>query len=204
MDLLQKVLAACLVAGSLIWSGVTVAAADAPQPQAQGGGKGGQAPTGDAICTRCHDESETKPILAIYQTKHGVRGDARTPKCQSCHGASDGHMKDKKTPPDVTFGDDKSEAKAQDAACLACHKSGKRTRWQGGLHQVNEVSCSNCHEVHAPVDKVRDKKTQTEVCFACHQEQRADTLKVSRTRSTPARWSAPIAIIPTAAPVRNC
>src|ERR1039457_1694677 len=40
----------------------------------------------DQVCTRCHDESETKPILSIYQTKHGVRGDPRTPMCQPCHG----------------------------------------------------------------------------------------------------------------------
>ena len=47
----------------------------------------------DAVCTRCHDESEGAPILALYQTKHGVRGDARTPTCQSCHGESDSHVK---------------------------------------------------------------------------------------------------------------
>ena len=33
----------------------------------------------DAVCTKCHDESESKPILSIYQTPHGVAGDARTP-----------------------------------------------------------------------------------------------------------------------------
>jgi DmsE family decaheme c-type cytochrome len=133
----------------------------------------------DAICTRCHDESENKPILSIYQTKHGVKGDSRTPGCQSCHGASDNHLKDKKFPTDVTFGENKSDARAQDAVCLNCHKAGKRTRWAGGPHQENEVSCSSCHEVHAPVDKVRNKKTQTEVCFACHEEQRADSQMVS-------------------------
>ena len=34
----------------------------------------------DAVCTRCHDETDSAPILSIYQTKHGVRGDVRTPK----------------------------------------------------------------------------------------------------------------------------
>jgi len=46
----------------------------------------------DAVCTKCHDESETAPVLSIYQTKHGLRGDSRTPTCQSCHGASDKHV----------------------------------------------------------------------------------------------------------------
>ena len=46
----------------------------------------------DAKCTKCHDESENAPILSIYQTKHGVKGDDRTPKCTSCHGQSDKHL----------------------------------------------------------------------------------------------------------------
>ena len=35
----------------------------------------------DAVCTRCHDDTEAKPILAIYQTRHGKHGDGRTPTC---------------------------------------------------------------------------------------------------------------------------
>ena len=63
----------------------------------------------DAVCTKCHDESERKPILAIAQTPHGVAGDERTPACQSCHGQSRDHLagaKDSKTrpAPDVVFG----------------------------------------------------------------------------------------------------
>ena len=34
----------------------------------------------DAVCTKCHDETESKPILAIYQTPHGVSADSRTPR----------------------------------------------------------------------------------------------------------------------------
>ena len=47
---------------------------------------------GDAKCTRCHDENDTFPVLAIGKTKHGTRADARTPTCTSCHGESDGHI----------------------------------------------------------------------------------------------------------------
>ena len=117
-----------LFAGLLLlggaWPGAAIASDAQPAPAAQ-------AAQGDIACTRCHDELETKPILSIYQTKHGVRGDARTPLCQGCHGASEGHLKNKQVPPDVTFGENKSEVRAQDAACLNCHKGDKRTRWQG-------------------------------------------------------------------------
>ena len=44
---------------------------------------------GDAQCTRCHDESDAFPVLAIGQTRHGVKADGRTPSCTSCHGESD-------------------------------------------------------------------------------------------------------------------
>lgn len=156
-----------------LFTGLTAAASDVGQQQNPTAVQ--RSLKGDAVCTRCHDESETKPILSIYQTKHGVKGDTRTPGCQSCHGASENHLKDKKIPVDVTFGDNKSDKKAQEAVCLACHKADKRTRWSGAQHQLNDASCSNCHVIHAPVDKVRNKKTQAEVCFSCHQEQRAES-----------------------------
>ena len=62
----------------------------------------------DAACTRCHDESEAAPVLSIYQTKHGVKGDARTPTCQACHGESEKHLKGDpavkgRAAPDVVF-----------------------------------------------------------------------------------------------------
>jgi hypothetical protein len=49
---------------------------------------------GDKNCTVCHDETWRTPVLSIYQTKHGVKADARTPGCQSCHGESAEHQND--------------------------------------------------------------------------------------------------------------
>ena len=141
----------------------------------------------DAVCTGCHDESETAPILSIYQTKHGVRGDTRTPTCQSCHGESDKHVKgvagpSGRTAPDVVFkkgvyaltGD-----KERSAQCLTCHSGSKRSNWDGAAHQNNGVACNSCHQVHRPMDKVLAKVTQPDVCFTCHKDQRADTKKIS-------------------------
>src|SRR5258706_7632632 len=51
--------------------------------------------TGDAKCTRCHDENDSFPVLAIGKTKHGTLADVRTPTCTSCHGASDCHLNHK-------------------------------------------------------------------------------------------------------------
>ncbi len=141
----------------------------------------------DAVCTKCHDESENAPILTLYQTKHGVRGDARTPTCQSCHGASANHLKGDTTgkgrpAPDVVFKKgvyEKTDNKDRAAQCLTCHKDGRRGQWDGAQHDANGVACNDCHVVHRPKDPLMNKKTQAEVCFACHKEQRADSKKMS-------------------------
>jgi DmsE family decaheme c-type cytochrome len=142
----------------------------------------------DQVCTRCHNENEVTPAIAIYQTKHGIHGDARAPTCQSCHGASEKHLKGDgsgkgRASPDVQYGKKGafpvSDEKARADSCLTCHKGGKRSHWDGAQHQANGVVCSDCHVVHQPPDKLLAKKTQTEVCFTCHKEQRADSKKLS-------------------------
>jgi DmsE family decaheme c-type cytochrome len=135
--------------------------------------------SGDEVCTRCHDESVAKPILAIYQTPHGVKGDARTPGCQSCHGPSHNHMTGvdgKRAPPDVSFGlHARSDAATQVTVCLGCHEGGKRSLWHGSQHEGEDIPCAGCHRVHIAADPVLNKLTQPEVCFNCHKTQRAQT-----------------------------
>ncbi|MDR2155234.1 MAG: DmsE family decaheme c-type cytochrome [Burkholderiaceae bacterium] len=143
----------------------------------------------NAECTRCHDESETKPILSLYQRAHGAVGDPNTPICQSCHGESKQHLDGKKGDderrprPDRIFGTKRTTAgyepnNTQDQydTCLSCHQGrlgGKHINWQSSVHANRDVGCASCHSVHASHDKVREKETQTEVCFSCHKEQRA-------------------------------
>ena len=152
----------------------------------------------DAVCTRCHDETESAPVLNLYQSKHGVRGDARTPSCQSCHGESDAHVKSDpkaagaatapdgsklRPPPDVTFKKGSvykaSDDKARAGSCLSCHEGGNRTHWDGGQHQMNGVACNDCHQVHRPKDRMLVKETQPETCYGCHKKQRAETHRIS-------------------------
>jgi DmsE family decaheme c-type cytochrome len=140
---------------------------------------------GDAKCTRCHDEGDAFPVLAIGQTRHGVKADGRTPSCTSCHGESDRHVNkpqgvDQRPLPDVVFrGKGKSEPAAQNGACLTCHQAGKRMHWAGSKHQSEDLACTNCHAVHTPHDNVLSKATQPEVCFACHKTERAQTHRIS-------------------------
>ncbi len=192
MNVIRKLLAACMLAGSL--GAVPAFAAPASKLPELGGdvakSKAEQAQTSlrkDAICTRCHDESETVPVLSIYQTKHGVKGDPRTPTCQSCHGESEKHLKGDpnvkgRPAPDIVFNKKTypaSDDKARASQCLTCHNGTNRNNWDGGTHQNNGLACNDCHKVHQPMDNVLAKKTQTAVCFTCHKEQRADSHKMS-------------------------
>jgi DmsE family decaheme c-type cytochrome len=141
---------------------------------------------GDAVCTRCHNEGDEYPVLAIGKTKHGTIADGRTPSCTSCHGLSDRHVNrppdaKERPKPDVTFGKASTTPMEQRSqTCLTCHQGGKRIHWQMSAHASRDVACSSCHQVHAQHDKARDKQEQTEVCFACHKDVRAQIQRPSR------------------------
>lgn len=190
MKHLHKLVASCLMACGLFVS-VAAYAEDANNLPAMGERTAKElAAEGlkkDAVCTKCHDETEAAPILSIYQTKHGVRGDGRAPTCQSCHGTSENHLKGNtdgkgRPAPDHVFKKgvySASEDKERAEQCLTCHKGGMRKNWDGAQHQNNGVACNDCHKVHRPADPVLSKTTQTEVCFTCHKEQRSDANKIS-------------------------
>ena len=137
---------------------------------------------GDAKCTSCHDQDE-KSVMAIGKTRHGATGDSRTPTCTSCHGASDtnaNHKGGNRPLSDRTF--DKKSAtptKSRNEACLSCHKGSARMQWAGSRHEGQGLACTTCHTVHNQHDKVREKATQTETCFSCHKEQRAQSNRSS-------------------------
>lgn len=140
---------------------------------------------GDAVCTRCHDQAESRPVLPIYMTRHGVKADKRTPGCQTCHGPSAAHVKNEKDeetrpPVDISFGkSDVAGTAGQTQACLTCHQNGQRGHWDGSKHQTMGMACSTCHNVHTQKDRVMQKSTQSEVCFTCHKSERAQTHKLS-------------------------
>jgi len=155
-------------------------AADAPQPD--------RTLKGDAVCTACHNESWRVPVLSIYQSRHGVKADQRTPGCQSCHGPSDAHVNNPaEAAPTVLFGGKKgpdsrfarSSPAVQSETCMTCHQGGLRDHWEGSQHQSRDIPCASCHEVHAKKDKVLVKATQPEVCFQCHKTERAQTHRIS-------------------------
>lgn len=163
---------------------------------------------GDARCTSCHDEADDPRVLSIGKTKHGVTADRRmaAATCESCHGESNEHvnntqkLKDRPKPDRLFSGQlasvpssnrvdhyfgvqgrkTDSPADERNGACLSCHeKDARRSHWEGSTHQARDVACTNCHQIHAKKDLVMDKRTQPDICYSCHKEQRAQVNKPS-------------------------
>ncbi|WP_420477022.1 DmsE family decaheme c-type cytochrome [Noviherbaspirillum sp. ST9] len=178
MKLWQKAAALAALTLGMAIGGPAFAADDAKRPQKD------LVLKGDARCTACHDEADEPKLLAIGKSKHGTKGDPRTPTCRDCHKESDKHAdhkgKDKPPKTDIYFSKDSTvPAKERDAVCQSCHQGGNRMHWESSAHSANGVTCTSCHKVHTQHDKVRDKKEQTEVCFTCHKNQRAESYKAS-------------------------
>lgn len=178
-----KHLFAALLNGMVLTLGVALTAPSATAADDESGAA--KAPyedmvlKGDAKCTRCHDETEVFPVLSIGKTKHGTVADGRTPTCTSCHGDSETHtsvpvgVKERPKPERVFGKKSATPVESRNQACLTCHQGSQRIGWQSSTHANRDVTCTSCHQVHVAHDKVRDKVIQSEVCFTCHKEQRA-------------------------------
>ncbi len=137
-------------------------------------------------CLRCHDQP---PATLVLHGPHAVRGDPRTPfaqhDCEGCHGPSASHMgavgpgRMRPLPAVVFSGPNASPVAERNAVCLTCHQSGLRMTWQSGQHATSDTACVDCHRGHTRRDPVLVKRSQPQVCFACHQDRRADSIKLS-------------------------
>jgi DmsE family decaheme c-type cytochrome len=144
--------------------------------------------SGADSCILCHQDSSEKPAPAIFQTKHASRSDPDSPfsalQCETCHGPSKEHARaqrggrDKK--PARTFGTSaETPAAEQNQVCLDCHQSKGRLGWFSSTHEIEDVACASCHQVHRERDRVFDSLAQQEACFDCHPGKRSDTFKTS-------------------------
>jgi DmsE family decaheme c-type cytochrome len=138
-------------------------------------------------CLGCHGQDDHIKAF-LKASPMAVKGDPKTPMaqggCESCHGPSAAHVASRSKggdgEPGVVFkGPNASPVADRNAVCQGCHEGGMLINWQGSAMERAGVACVDCHMVHAAADPVREKKTQAEVCFACHAEQRADSFKYS-------------------------
>jgi DmsE family decaheme c-type cytochrome len=140
---------------------------------------------GSDRCRNCHKSEAVKYDVTshwnnILPGKDYVHG------CETCHGPA----KDHSDAVQAAHGDDAATAKALkdypvfsfqgaakeiNARCLTCHAGG--TQHMNAInseHSKNDVSCASCHSAHR--SETHDfllKKSQPELCYTCHLQQRA-------------------------------
>jgi DmsE family decaheme c-type cytochrome len=140
---------------------------------------------GADTCIACHGDAA---VMALFRTRHGVPSDPRAPfgagqlQCEACHGPGGAHAgrvrRGEERPPVIRFGTGTEAAiDVQNGMCLDCHAGNPGFAWHGSEHDVSEVACADCHQVHSAHDPVRVTATQPEVCFDCHQKQRSQAMK---------------------------
>lgn len=143
---------------------------------------------GADACLRCHDEDSEFPVLALFRTRHGHRGDERSPfaqlQCESCHGPGEAHSarvrRGRERPPMPLHGPQApASAEQNNAVCLGCHADGHTADWANSIHNENDVACTSCHRIHAERDDMQVARLQNQTCYSCHPRQRSDAHKAS-------------------------
>jgi len=62
-------------------------------------------------------------------------------------------------------------AGAKSLICLKCHTANATFNihnWNGSIHAGNEVTCSNCHPIHAGADLITEPRAVSTLCMGCH------------------------------------
>jgi DmsE family decaheme c-type cytochrome len=138
---------------------------------------------GSDTCLGCHDDMNK----GYADTAHGRAAHPRSPAaaqgCESCHGPGEKHVEDPSVPGTILRFDDVAPRVANDA-CLSCHTRESHALWEGGAHDVRNLSCGTCHSVHNFKSERAQLKTVREIdtCAPCH---RIQSQKVMRTAHMP-------------------
>jgi DmsE family decaheme c-type cytochrome len=138
----------------------------------------GATPVGnDEECRDCHED-----YMKTYATTRHAR--VIQGGCESCHGPMSKHIDAPRREPALTvsFKPEGGVSPAgKSSICLQCHEGTRRTYWQGGPHEVNDVTCNACHYTMArrSDNSLSIAEDASSVCLTCHIDKRGQILKTS-------------------------
>jgi DmsE family decaheme c-type cytochrome len=134
---------------------------------------------GSDTCKSCHQKIfdqgfESSPHAALLRDgKHG---------CEDCHGAGGAH---------VDGGGDKSKIivfstlspSEASRRCMRCHQASLETSsFSESVHLSQGVGCLSCHSPHQSKQQFLLIRQQTELCYGCHAQQKAEFARPYRHR----------------------
>lgn len=142
---------------------------------------GSYSKSGADTCLMCHRQPEV--VGSFFQSPHADISSPNSPlaelQCEACHGPQGKHRG--KNEPMIQFGETANvSAELQNSVCLSCHLDSADSAWHMSQHDVEEVACADCHQVHTAHDPIREPVGQVAACGSCHLEQQAAFLKRSR------------------------
>jgi DmsE family decaheme c-type cytochrome len=129
---------------------------------------------GAQVCQACHDDiykdwEKTPHWKTTLDTKGGVSRQG----CEGCHGPGLAHLTDTSDKSKIFIFKDHS-SKEISTRCLTCHASSmEHLNAINSVHAKNDVSCVSCHTPHHAKDpEFLLAKTQPELCYSCHLQQK--------------------------------
>lgn len=139
---------------------------------------------GAETCKGCHEQQfkQLEGTQHFKTTFEKGRGEAWH-GCESCHGPGSAH---------VEGGGDKSKIvtfngmsqKDISARCMSCHETNaEHMNFDRSAHSKSGVGCTTCHSVHQPKEtQYLLVNKQTDLCYSCHGQVKADFAKPFRHR----------------------
>jgi len=141
----------------------------------------------------CHEHDQLRLFFDASTMGAQLKMESGMPlvDCESCHGPGSLAIKD--LSPELVAENDRLGIKtacdfktlidlknlpatAQSLVCLKCHTANATFNlhnWNAGPHAVHEVSCFECHDVHASPDLKVTPLASGRLCFGCHQSVQA-------------------------------
>ena len=130
---------------------------------------------GSTACKTCHADVWQK----FYKNPHfkSIASGNEPPErtgCESCHGPGAAHIAAHGGKATIVAFSELQPKQILDA-CLTCHsQTMSRANIRRSAHTESDVVCTSCHSIHkAATPKFLLAKKQTEVCYRCHADVRA-------------------------------
>jgi DmsE family decaheme c-type cytochrome len=131
---------------------------------------------GSAVCKTCHADV----WLNFYKNPHykSVASGDQPPErtgCEGCHGPAKAHVEAHGGKTTIPRAFSLMEPKAVLDTCLNCHaRDFGKVNIRRSTHSLVDVVCTNCHSIHkSPAPQFLLAKKQTELCYTCHADVRA-------------------------------
>jgi DmsE family decaheme c-type cytochrome len=161
---------------SCLFAEPALAAVDAVDPMADA------TYVGEKVCIKCHQVENTHFTFTQHAKafRQNPKSEAEKQVCEACHGPGSKHVPEadnKKREFLIGFTKEwGTPVEKQTGACLTCHQRGQRIHWPGSTHDLNKVSCSDCHNPMArfSASGLLKKASIAQTCETCHPQQRSE------------------------------